>query len=165
MKECRIYYESWQLQCCGDPFSVGERVEWTCAKPDEFNNYHGITMDYVEDHHGDDTHLVTGTITRIISERSETPKSDKPISINYDEVEIIREDIQYADGWEGWKDDDDTMCYTMWGYIVELKDVNVEKVRNKWNKEYEKNREKLPQRIFLRRRKKNFMHTKYKWLI
>ncbi|MFC2758797.1 DUF6578 domain-containing protein [Hallella multisaccharivorax] len=24
MDECIIYYEFWQLQCCGDAFSVGE---------------------------------------------------------------------------------------------------------------------------------------------
>ena len=149
MKECKIYYESWQLQCCGDPFSVGERVEWTCAKPGKFNNIYGVTWDFVEDHHGDDTHLVTGTITRIISERSETPKSDNQVV--YGEVGLIREDIQFADGWESWKDDDDTMHYTLWGYIVELKVVTVEKVRNKWNKEYEEAKEKLPYRVFQRR--------------
>ena len=128
MKECRIYYESWQLQCCGDPFSVGEKVEWTCTEPGESKDAHGFPLDFVEEHHLGWTHLVTGTITRIVSERSEVPQSDKPISINYDEVEIIREDIQFANGWEGWKDDDDTMHYTLWGYIVELNDVTVEKV-------------------------------------
>ena len=151
MKECRIYYESWQLQCCGDPFSVGEKVEWTCAEPGEFKYAHGLPLDFFEEHHGDDTHLVTGTITRIISERSETPKSEKPVV--YGEVKVIREDIQYADGWKGENGDDDSIEYTLWGYIVDLKDVNAEKVRNKRNVEYEKNREKLPQRIFLRTRK------------
>lgn len=96
--------------------------------------------------------MVTGTITRIVSERSETPKSDKPIV--YEKVEVIHEDIQYADGREGENGDDDSIEYTLWGYIVELKDVNIEKVRNKWNKEYAKTKEKLPERIFLERRRK-----------
>ena len=128
MKECRIYYESWQLQCCGDPFSVGEKVEWTCAEPGESKYAHGLPLDFVEEHHLEWTHLVTGTITKIVIERSETPKSDKPII--FEEVEVIREDIRYADGWEGEVGDDDSIEYVLWGYIVELNDVTIEKVNN-----------------------------------
>jgi uncharacterized protein DUF6578 len=24
-----VFYEGWQMECCGDPFTVGDRVEWT----------------------------------------------------------------------------------------------------------------------------------------
>jgi hypothetical protein len=24
----RVFYEDWQMECCGTPFSVGERVDW-----------------------------------------------------------------------------------------------------------------------------------------
>ena len=27
--ESRIWVEAWQLQCCGDPFEVGQLVSWT----------------------------------------------------------------------------------------------------------------------------------------
>lgn len=32
----RIYVEGWQLECCGDPFAVGERVAWCLTlEPDD----------------------------------------------------------------------------------------------------------------------------------
>jgi hypothetical protein len=45
----RVQVEGWQQECCGEPFAVGDRVEWmlravtTPAGPE-----------YVEDHHGGD---------------------------------------------------------------------------------------------------------------
>lgn len=157
MEKCIIYYESWQLQCCGDPFSVGERVEWTCAKPDGSDNRHGITIDFVEEHHGDDTHWVTGTVTKIVAERSESPNNGLPVG--YDSVDVIHEELQYADGWESELDDDESTRRVFWGYIVELEDATVIKTRNRRNEEYEDIKEKLPKRIFLGRRK-IIMHTK-----
>ena len=40
-------------------------------------------------------------------------------------AQTIHEEIQYADGWETNKKDNETTEYTLWGYIVELKDVTV----------------------------------------
>lgn len=28
MKQCAVLYEGWQMQCCGDPFAVGDEVDW-----------------------------------------------------------------------------------------------------------------------------------------
>jgi hypothetical protein len=30
----RVFYESWQMECCGTPFSVGEEVNWPLAPMD-----------------------------------------------------------------------------------------------------------------------------------
>ncbi|MFF4544080.1 DUF6578 domain-containing protein [Streptomyces sp. NPDC001406] len=30
----RVFYESWQMECCGTPFSVGEEVSWPLAPMD-----------------------------------------------------------------------------------------------------------------------------------
>lgn len=146
MEKCIVYYESWQLQCCGDPFSVGERVEWTCTKPGKFKEAHGVKLDFVEEHHIGDTHLVSGTVTRILAERTEVPYTKEPIV--YELVDVIREEIQHADGWESRLKDDESTRREFWGYIVELKDVTVVKTRNRWNKEYEGNKKRLPKRIF-----------------
>lgn len=146
MEKCIIYYESWQLQCCGDPFSVGERVEWSCIKPGRFKEAHGIKLDFVEEHHIGDTHLVSGTVNRILAERSEVPYTEAPIV--YELVDVIREEIQHADGWESRLKDDESTRRAFWGYIVELKDVTVVKTRNRWNKEYEGNKKRLPKKIF-----------------
>lgn len=126
MDACTIYYESWQLQCCGDPFSVGDKVEWTSMMPDNYKNAHGIIIDFEEDHHGFASHTISGTVTRIIAERSEFPKGKKEVW--YHKARTIQEEITRADGWERELNDDDTTERTFWGYIVELKDVIVKPI-------------------------------------
>ncbi len=127
MDVCAIYYESWQLQCCGDPFSVGEKVEWTCHKSD-IKSAHGVILDFDEDHHGFATHSITGIVTKIIAERSETPKGTKPLW--YERIQTIQEEIQSANGRESVLEDDEKTDRTFWGYIVYLKDVTVKLLKD-----------------------------------
>ena len=28
----KVYYEMWQMECCGEPFSVGDTVKWLVQK-------------------------------------------------------------------------------------------------------------------------------------
>lgn len=123
MDSCTLYYESWQMQCCGDPFAVGDKVEWTCISPSAYKNAHGTIIDFDEDHHGFATHAIEGVVTKINAERSEFPKGKREVW--YDKAETIREELQHADGWESGRRDDETTERTFWGYIVELKDVTV----------------------------------------
>lgn len=123
MDRCTIYYESWQIQCCGDPFSVGDKVEWTCLIPQDGKNAHGIILDFAEDHHGFATHSIVGTVSKIIAERSEFPKGEREVW--YEKAQVVHEELQRADGWESDLDDDETTDRTFWGYIVKLKDVAV----------------------------------------
>ena len=30
-----VWVSSWQMECCGDPFAVGDRVEWTAEETDD----------------------------------------------------------------------------------------------------------------------------------
>lgn len=121
MNHCVIYYEQWQLQCCGNPFSVGDTVQWTCLMPQEYKNAHGIILDFEEEHHGFATHSIVGTVAKIIAERSEFPKGKRVVW--YHKAQTIQEEIPCADGWESDKKDDETTERTFWGYIVELKDA------------------------------------------
>lgn len=129
MDRCTIYYESWQIQCCGTPFSVGEKVEWTCFIPQDDKNAHGIILDFVEDHHGFATHSIVGTVTKIIAERCEFPKGEREVW--YEKTQVIHEELQSADGWESELDDDDTTDRTFLGYIVELKDAVIKPIKPK----------------------------------
>lgn len=122
--ECTIFYESWQIQCCGDPFSVGDRIEWTCHMPWEYKNAHGFPLDFEEDHHGSSTHTITGTVSRIIVERGEFPKGKR-----VENITPIHEEITKADGWESNYPDDKDTERTFWGYIVMLNDVIVKPIR------------------------------------
>jgi len=123
---CTIYYESWQIQCCGEPFSVGEKIEWTCCIPRETKNAHGIIIDFIEEHHGFSTHTIKGTVSKIVAERSEYPKGEREVW--YNKTDVIREELQKADGWESQLKEDDTTDRTFWGYIVELRDVIVKPI-------------------------------------
>ena len=123
MYQCTIYYESWQMQCCGDAFAVGDCIEWTCIMPEDYKNAHGIIIDLEEEHHGFATHSVTGKVTKIIAERSEFPKGTREVW--YHRAQVIHTEIQKADGWESNLKDDETTDRTFWGYIVELTDVTI----------------------------------------
>lgn len=126
---CTIYYDSWQIQCCGEPFSVGDKIEWTCCMPRETKNAHGIIIYFEEEHHGFPTHTITGNVSKIIAERSEFPKDEREVW--YEKADIIREELQNADGWESEFKDDDVTERTFWGYIVELRDAIVKPIEKR----------------------------------
>lgn len=43
-----VYYESWQMQCCGEPFAIGDTVKWDCLKAD---GSYAIKADYYYEAH------------------------------------------------------------------------------------------------------------------
>ena len=53
MDKCAVFIKNWQMQCCGNPFSVGDSVEWLAEKCDEPWTYHKDveTVDYYYEHH------------------------------------------------------------------------------------------------------------------
>ena len=121
--ECAIFYESWQIQCCGDPFSVGDRVEWTGVTPYEYPVADGVIIDFVEDHHDAAFLSIKGYVSRIVAHRSEFPRGQR--IVDYYKARIISEELQTADGHESELPDDDTTERTFWGYVVTLKNVVV----------------------------------------
>ena len=69
-----VWVDSWQMQCCGEPFHVGSPVTWTLgdAGPEWLEATLGAdarhTVDAAEGHHGgvpEDTAPTRGTVTRI----------------------------------------------------------------------------------------------------
>ena len=69
-----IWVDSWQMQCCGDPFRRGLKVAWTLrdADPDWFAAMLGPfvrrNVQAAEEHHGgvpECTPPTTGTLARI----------------------------------------------------------------------------------------------------
>lgn len=49
--QCNINYESWQMQCCGDPIHVGQVVNLSCIKDKPYTCACGIDIDFDEEHH------------------------------------------------------------------------------------------------------------------
>ena len=33
--ECMVFYESWQMECCGIAFSLGDTVKWLVRKAEQ----------------------------------------------------------------------------------------------------------------------------------
>ncbi len=62
----------WQMECCGTPFSVGDEVSWLLRPADTTALgwpgvvLDGVTVDAIEDHHGDaEAPQTVGTVTSI----------------------------------------------------------------------------------------------------
>ena len=51
--KCRILYEAWEMQCCGDPIQVGRRIKLLGAKiPGEYHyKTRANDADYYHQHH------------------------------------------------------------------------------------------------------------------
>lgn len=66
--QCTIKYDSWQMQCCGDPIQVGQIVNLACIKGKKFTCACGIDIDFHEEHHGEGANcLIRGKVTKIQS--------------------------------------------------------------------------------------------------
>lgn len=94
----KIYYESWQYQCCGDAFKIGDIIKWDVAK---FNEKDWIfkDADFMYEAHDMAEYEVHGRVMRIweISYEYEYNEKQKSIlPINYQKKEI--KDIHTACG-------------------------------------------------------------------
>jgi len=54
------------MQCCGTPFSVGDKVKWGCVNAPEKQTASGRVLNFYEEHHETPIYTVMGTVKRII---------------------------------------------------------------------------------------------------
>ena len=129
MNSCRAWYACWQMQCCGDPFKIGDVVKWLVCEP------HGEIravvdlghLDYWYEAHDTEIQLFyfTGTVTSIKGLFEQYIQSeDDPRFWFPTKGELI--DITSADGWEEPKGDLEII-----GYIVELENCSIEPMKKK----------------------------------
>ncbi|MDD6990502.1 MAG: hypothetical protein PUI48_01595 [Oscillospiraceae bacterium] len=53
--KCIVFYESWQLECCGTPFSIGDSVKWLVDKTEHLNTPVDVgTINYCYEAHSKD---------------------------------------------------------------------------------------------------------------
>ena len=93
--QCNINYESWQMQCCGDPIHVGQVVNLSCIKDKPYT-------------------CACGIVDRFAGTGRHIDNPDNTFSII---------DVQYIDGWEcpdcyGHRKGDDASFY-----IITLEDA------------------------------------------
>lgn len=119
-----IFYESWQIQCCGKPFKIGDRVRWSCVLPaDKEQTISSHKIDYNEEHHGNETHSIIGSIIDILSVIQKDSPNKK--SYEFDPSKLMLTNLVAADGYESEKKATDENYYIFWGYIVTMKDVEI----------------------------------------
>lgn len=103
-----VWVDDWQVQCCGEPFAVGQRVTWTLGPVDRacpravLGEELAATLTHREDHHGglpDDTPATTATLRsiRAASCRYEVPAAGprRPVAGS-----ATLQWRHAADGWE-----------------------------------------------------------------
>jgi hypothetical protein len=121
-----VWVDSWQMQCCGEPFQRGSQVAWTLTDPDPdwFEAMLGPnaeqTVDMVEEHHGgvpEDMIPTWGTVTRIAAVHcryAPRPGSDSWTSYPVPGSGVLT-DVESADGWTADRGDERFV-----GYLVGL---------------------------------------------
>jgi hypothetical protein len=121
-----VWVDSWQMQCCGEPFRLGSQVAWTLrgADPDWLEAVLGPdgqqTVDAAEEHHGgvpDDTVPTRGTVARVAAVHcrfAPGPGSDSRTSYPVPGSGVLT-DVESADGWTADRGDGQFV-----GYLVEL---------------------------------------------
>ena len=124
--DCRVYYESWQMDCCGESFAIGDVVCWTvCACPDSwtFQTVDIGKIDYCYENHLFDHgpyYDLEGTVTdiMILYEKHESSKSQSSMSVP------VRGVLKKVSRINRYKKGYNEMSVS--GYIVTLKDIKME---------------------------------------
>lgn len=53
--KAKIFYDLWEMECCGTPFKIGEGVDWLVRNIDEIKDTIEVNnLDYIYDAHNDD---------------------------------------------------------------------------------------------------------------
>ena len=53
--KAKIFYDLWEMKCCGTPFKIGEGVDWLVRNIDEIKDTIEVdNLDYIYDSHNDD---------------------------------------------------------------------------------------------------------------
>jgi len=103
---CTISVENWQMQCCGTPFSVGDKVEWLVYKHDRVSVVTGRAIEYYYEKHSSDWRellMLTGTVDEIKAlfvsiELHPNPAENH--NCTHHCVYRNHKVIEYADGWD-----------------------------------------------------------------
>ncbi|WP_158610889.1 DUF6578 domain-containing protein [Micromonospora endolithica] len=124
--EIRVWVDDWQMQCCGEPFAVGDRVSWRLRDLDP--EWPGLVLgsdltagvDQAEEHHGrvsEDLSPVTGIVASIHAVHCRyAPLSDeRPTHRHPVPGSGAMTSVRSADGWTPDRGD-----LTFAGYVVRL---------------------------------------------
>jgi len=129
LKECSVFYEEWQMACCGEPFKVGDRINWLVLAGGPVNIAVEIGhIDYSYEAHSSEwkkLFVLEGTVKKIelLYEKYE-PMADNPRCLY--PVDGIMVEADSARGFE--KDYKDMKIN---GYVIKISDYAVRKAMKK----------------------------------
>ena len=116
MSRCTVFYEDWQMQCCGEPFKIGDTVKWLVIRNPNLTFTIDVgNIDYCYEAHEPDADILSefvGTVTAIkhlYAQYSPSPDNAKCLV-------CTKEVLFDATNANGWEDDIDGMRIS--GYIV-----------------------------------------------
>src|SRR5579864_3974777 len=121
-----VWVDSWQMQCCGEPFRVGQQVSWALGDVDTdwliamLGADAQVSVNAAEEHHGglpDETPSTTGTVSRIAAVHCRyTPAPGQDSQTLYPVPGSgVQSHVESADGWTP---DHGDLRFV--GYLVEL---------------------------------------------
>lgn len=68
-KKCRVFYDTWQMDCCGEAFALGDLITWTVVETKDMrsNFFDFSTVDYYCENHSSyqKLFLIQGKVERI----------------------------------------------------------------------------------------------------
>ena len=126
MMKCTIYYEAWEMACCGTPFSVGDVIKWGVSKNNTVLTPVDIgKINYCYDAHSfkrDQLLLLTGKVEKIkILYHKYVSKSDEEQVLIAVDGKLF--DVEKVQGFEENFED-----MQVAGYVVELSECIFEKI-------------------------------------
>ena len=121
---CTVFYEDWQMQCCGDPFKIGDKVEWlVISQPKPTFMIDVGNIDYCYEAHEPNSSILkelTGTVVAIkhlYRQLSPSPENEKWL-------ECTKELLVDATSATGWEQTADGMC--IGGYVVTVDNYQIQ---------------------------------------
>lgn len=127
--ERTVWVQDWQMQCCGDPFTLGQRVSWTTSGEVD-REYLGVVLgeqaaaqitDYEDHHDTSATTLIEGTVRSIDAVWCRfAPRGWDFLSLYPVRGTTLIESRTHADGRE---EKERNLRFV--GYVVTLTDVKV----------------------------------------
>ncbi len=127
--ERTVWVQDWQMQCCGHPFTIGQRVSWSTSKEVD-REYLGAVlgaqapvqiMDYEDHHNMGATTLIEGTVGSIEAVWCRFAPQGRDFLSFYPVPGTTK--IESRNSADGWEEDVGNLFFV--GYVVKLSDVEV----------------------------------------
>ncbi|MDR1135395.1 MAG: hypothetical protein LBL49_04350 [Clostridiales Family XIII bacterium] len=106
VQKCIVAIDGWQMQCCGVPFKVGDKVEWIVGKHGLPSKVSSDIVDYYYEHHSSEwraLYKATGRVSKITTlfysvEPHPDPNKNQGRTHSWVYKESV--DVTEADGWD-----------------------------------------------------------------